>query len=276
MLDKAIYINHLSESIRFGQDGVFISDSQLRNYSWNYDTNFDEITNFRKGVVTKTLTIIICADTKEEGIQKRNRIYEVFDRDVLTQNAGSLYIGDYYCKGYFVTSEKSQWFISKRYLVNKVTFVSDSPDWNRYLEYVFKEMDGGSTTVGAKRYPYKYSYWYSNLNSTGTISNLAIQDSDFIMRIYGATTNPLIQIGNNTYQVNVSLSASERLEINSADKTIYVIKQNGKKENVFWSASKVSYIFEKIPSGKVQVAWSGNFSFDLILMDKRSEPPWTI
>ena len=157
MLDKAIYTNHLSESIRFGQDGVFISDSQLRNYSWNYDTNFDEITNFRKGVVTKTLTIIICADTKEEGIQKRNRIYEVFDRDVLTQNAGSLYIGDYYCKGYFVTSEKSQWFISKRYLVNKVTFVSDSPDWNRYLEYVFKEMDGGSTTVGAKRYPYKYS-----------------------------------------------------------------------------------------------------------------------
>ena len=101
MLDKAIYTNHLSESIRFGQDGVFISDSQLRNYSWNYDTNFDEITNFRKGVVTKTLTIIICADTKEEGIQKRNRIYEVFDRDVLTQNAGSLYIGDYYCKGYF-------------------------------------------------------------------------------------------------------------------------------------------------------------------------------
>lgn len=274
MLDKAIYTNHLSESVKFGEDGVFISASELRNYAWNYDTNFDEITNFRKGVVTKQLNIIICADTKEHGIQKRNQIYEIFDRDVLTQTAGYLYIGDYYCKGYFVTSEKSQWFISKRYLVNKVTFVSDSPDWNRYLEYVFKELDGGSTTVGAKRYPYQYSYWYSNLNSTGTISNTSIQDSDFIMRIYGACTNPLVQIGNNTYQVNVSLTSTERLEINSADKTIYVIKQNGQKENVFWSASKISYIFEKIPAGKVQVAWSGNFSFDLILMDKRSEPPW--
>ena len=65
----------------------------------NVITNLDEITNFRKGVVTKQLTIIICADTKEHGIQKRNQIYEIFDRDVLTQTAGYLYIGDYYCKG---------------------------------------------------------------------------------------------------------------------------------------------------------------------------------
>ena len=275
MLDKATYTNHLSEQVVFGQNGVFLNSSQLRNYDWNYDSNFEEITNFRKGVVEKTVEIVICARTEEEGIQKRNRIYEIFDRDVLTQSPGYIELDGYYCNGYFISSEKSTWLQSKRLLINKVTFATDSPDWYKYTEYKFEESDSGQTTEGAKRYSYQYDYWYTNLSSSGQITNVGIQDSDFVLRIYGATTNPLVQIGDHTYQVYVSLSETDRLEINSANKTIQLIKKNGQKENVFWQASKVSYIFEPIPTGKVQVSWSGNFSFDLILMDKRSEPRWT-
>jgi hypothetical protein len=76
------------------------------------------------------------------------------------------------------------------------------------------------------------------------------------------------------YQVNVSLNAGERLEIDSRRKTVKLIHTDGYTENVLWSAAKEYYIFEKIASGTQIIAWDGSFSFDLILVDKRSEPLW--
>lgn len=83
-----------------------------------------------------------------------------------------------------------------------------------------------------------------------------------------------VKIGDNTYQVNVSLNASERLEIDSRRKTVKLVHTDGYAENVLWSAVKEYYIFEKIASGTQIIAWNGSFSFDLILIDKRSEPLW--
>lgn len=277
MLDKAKYVNHLGETINFGTDGVLISESELHDYEWDYDTNFDEITNFRKGVVTKQFAVIICAKTPEEGIEKRNEIFEIFDRDIITQNAGKMYIGDYYCKGYVTISKKSSWFYSGRYLVNKVTFASDNPDWIKETVYTFKEEEEEEEegTRGVKRYDYKYGYFYSNLLSTGVMENTAVSGSDFVIRVYGAVTNPLIQINEHSYQVNVSLSEGERLEINSESKSVNVINSANMVNNVFWLANKTSYIFEPIPKGFINIAWNGKFTFDLVLIDKRSEPLWT-
>lgn len=98
--------------------------------------------------------------------------------------------------------------------------------------------------------------------------------SDFVLRIYGPVSKPLVKIGDNTYQVNVSLNAGERLEIDSRKRTVSLIHTDGYTENVLWSAAKEYYIFEKIVSGTQIIAWDGSFSFDLILIDKRSEPLW--
>lgn len=95
-----------------------------------------------------------------------------------------------------------------------------------------------------------------------------------MLRIYGSVSKPLVKIGDNTYQVNVSLNAGERLEIDSRRKTVKLVHTDGYAENVLWSAVKEYYIFEKIVAGTQIVAWNGSFSFDLILIDKRSEPLW--
>ena len=71
MLDTAKYVNHLNQSIDFGSGGIFITDSELRDYKWEYDTDYDEITNFRKGVKEKKMKIIISVATEEEGIAKK-------------------------------------------------------------------------------------------------------------------------------------------------------------------------------------------------------------
>lgn len=121
---------------------------------------------------------------------------------------------------------------------------------------------------------YVVGYYYLNQVSSSAINNVSITESDFVLRIYGPVSKPLVKIGDNTYQVNVSLNAGERLEIDSRKRTVSLIHTDGYTENVLWSAAKEYYIFEKIVSGTQIIAWDGSFSFDLILIDKRSEPLW--
>lgn len=275
MLDVARYVNHLNQSIDFGSGGIFITDSELRNYEWEYDTDYDEITNFHKGVEAKKMKIIISAATEEEGIAKRNDIFQIFESDILAEQSGRLYQDGYYLNCYIVASKKAKWYLTKRYLEIEVTIATDQPDWVQEREYNFLKTEGKTVEMdGLKKYPYKYGYYYLNQVSSSSISNPAITESDFMLRIYGHVSKPLVKIGDNTYQVNTSLNAGERLEIDSRRKTVKLIHTDGYTENVLWSAAKEYYIFEKIASGTQIIAWDGSFSFDLILVDKRSEPLW--
>ena len=106
MLDTAKYVNHLNQSIDFGSGGIFITDSELRDYKWKYDTDYDEITNFRKGVKEKKMKIIISVATEEEGIAKKNAIFRIFEADILANQAGKLYQDGYYLNCYITASKK--------------------------------------------------------------------------------------------------------------------------------------------------------------------------
>ena len=81
MLEKLTYINHLNQRIDFGSDGIFLTDLNLYDYEWLYNSNFDEITSFRKGIKKRKMKIIIFAETEEEGFEKRNEIFEMCIRD---------------------------------------------------------------------------------------------------------------------------------------------------------------------------------------------------
>lgn len=275
MLDTAKYVNHLNQSIDFGSGGIYVTDSELRNYEWEYDTDYDEITNFRKGVKEKKMKIIISAATEEEGIAKRNAVFRIFEADILANRSGKLYQDDYYLNCYIVASKKAKWYLTKRYIEIEVTIATDQPDWIQEREFNFLKTEGATIEMdNLKKYPYKYGYYYLNQVSSSSINNVSITESDFVLRIYGSVSKPLVKIGDNTYQVNVSLNAGERLEIDSRRKTVKLVHTDGYAENVLWSAVKEYYIFEKIVAGTQIVAWNGSFSFDLILIDKRSEPLW--
>ena len=44
--------------------------------------------------------------------------------------------------------------------------------------------------------------------------------------------------------------------------------------NLFNVRGRDFYIFEKIPTGILNVSWSGSFGFDLNLLSERGEPKW--
>ncbi len=280
MLQQVKYVNHLNQTIMFGSDGIFINTSELLDYSWSYDSNFEKVSNFRKKIAEKATTVTISADTYEECNTRKNRVFEVFERDVLAEKPGRFYIGGYYYLCYIAQSKKPSVIPSKKCIQINVTVVSDSPVWIRETDYEFLRTEGEAAETQSeylKIYPYDYGagYYYQNLsNSSGTIVNSNFLTSDFIMRIYGEVTNPLINIGANTYKLNVRIPARCHAEINSEKKTIRLIKANGEAENIIWMADKDSYIFEKIPTGASVVGWNNNFTFKVTIINRRSEPKW--
>lgn len=273
MLECFKYENHLGEVVQFGENGVFANSNDLRDYSWRYDSDKNKIENFRKGVVNKTIPIVIAAPTEEEGVKVKNKIFEVFEKDVVAGISGKIIIGEYYMNAYIYASKKSEYLKSERVLIQSVTVASDKGVWIKVTRNTFGVSPIAQTE--GKGYPYGYEHDYSTGNgNVGVLKNRHFAPCDFVLKISGYVMNPSISIDGHSYSVNETIQTNEVLTIDSKKKTITLTKNNGEEVNLFSKRDKSSYIFEKIPSGNLQVYWNSGFNFEVTLYEERSEPKW--
>lgn len=140
MLEAIKYVNHLGEVIQFGQDGIFVNENDLRDYSWGFDSNRNRVENFRKGVVSKTIPVQIVAESDTSGTRLKNAIFEICEKDVIAERPGKLYIGEYYLSCYVVGSTKSLYLAHKNMLNTSMQIVTDK-DWIREnkTSYVYRD-----------------------------------------------------------------------------------------------------------------------------------------
>lgn len=129
--------------------------------------------------------------------------------------------------------------------------------------------------VNGKGYPYDYPYDYAISLIRDNIMCDSTGSSDFRLLIYGEAVNPSVAIGGHIYTVNGTIAKGEILVIDSLNRTITLTTAQGNQVNWFDKRSRADYIFEPIPAGKNSVTWSGDFGFDLTIIEKRSEPRWT-
>ena len=273
MLEKLQYINHLNEVLDFGKSKLFINENDLHDFAWDVTSKNNKISGFKKGIVTKTLPIIMKVDTEQEGVRLRNQLFETSEKDVLAVKHGKIVIGDYYLKCFITASAKQDYLIHKGYMRINAKVTTDYPYWIKENIVRFNYGNAGETGKNLdynRDFPSDYS---SNLISDSTV-NTDFVESNFRLRIHGVCENPVVTISGHDYAVNVSLEANEYLTIDSINKTIVKTMVNGATENCFNLRDRTSYIFEKIPSGKLSVASSSNFKFDLVLLEERSEPRW--
>lgn len=272
MIEKIKYINNQNEVVEFGDGVIFANYNDLRDYSWEYDTDFNQIANFRKSLATKSLPIIINARTEEEGIKEKNKIFEIFEKDVLMNKKGKFIIGDYYYKCFIVEGANSEYLHSKELLYKTISIVSDEPYWIKETSNLFKPSDEGQSERSF--YNYDYPYGYSNNLGIRDIANNHFIDSDIKLIIYGPVSNPTIYIKGHQYKVNTELLAGEYLTIDTKDKTIIKTKNNGETVNEFHKRDRAYNIFKKISPGSSFVSWDETFTFEIIVIEKRSEPKW--
>jgi len=273
MLEQLTYINHLNETLEFGQGKLFVNENDLRNFSWEITSKNNKISGFKRGIVAKTIPLIIVCDSEEEGTTLKNKVFEVFEKDVLAIRHGKIAIGDYYLKCYVTESTKAEYLTHKGYMRLSIKISTDSSFWIREISSTFNYGTGksGKNLDYRRDFPSDYT---SNLAGK-ILENPHFVASNFRIHIYGTCENPRITVAGHKYEILVSVEKNEYLTIDSVNKTVFVTHSDGTKTNMFNKRNKDSYIFEKIPAGQSNVSSSGPFKFDIILLEERSEPKWT-
>ena len=278
MIDKVRYKNQLMEEMTWGEEGVFVNYNDLRDFSWNYTSENNRISSFYKGIVKKTVPIIIYCQSEADGYAKRNALFELCEKDVISGEHGKIIIGDYYLKCFVTGSAKSNYLVSKGYMETSLTITTDLPSWVKETKTVFRSLgsDSGSGEKGGHNFDFNYDfpYDYTSEFNDKRLNNTGFTDTAFQIIIYGSCTNPSISINGHYYQVNQEISDNEYLTIDSMTKKIILTKYDGSKVNCFSKRNRESYIFQPIPPGDNVITWNGAFGFDVILMDERSEPKW--
>lgn len=269
MIEKVIYKNHLNEVFKFGENGVYINQNDLRNYEWSYNEDNNKISNFKRGIAKKTIPVVVATPNDVTAI---NTLMEVCEKDVLSNVPGSLIIGEYTLNCFIVSSRKSRYILHKGYSNIELGVVTDTPAWIKSTISTFNNT--GAEEGKDLDFTFDFPYDFTSPNKIKSVINPSFADVDFKLNIYGEVDNPSVTIGGHEYKVNCRVNANEYLTINSKDKTIYITRNNGEIVNHFKDRSKDTYIFNKIPSGELKVSWNGNFGFDITLFEERSEPKW--
>lgn len=276
MLDKFIFENHLGKRFDGLKNRVFLNYSDLRDYSWSYDTINSRISRFYRPTTSRKIPLVICCNSDEEAVKIKNELLELTEADIEARLPGKVYIGDYYTKGYITASKKSEYLVSKRMCKVELTLTSDDPAWYHDETHVFLPGNGGVIGAGqGTDYPYDYKYDYALSLIGRSIVCESVGDSAFQLRIYGEAINPAVVIGGHVYAINGTIGKGESLLIDSMSKKITLTTATGGKVNWFSKRGRDSYIFKPIPAGMSTVSSAGTFGFDLTVIEQRSEPKWT-
>ena len=137
MLDKFIYENHLDQRFTGLDNGVYLNYSELRDYSWNYDTINSRISRFYRPITDRKIPLVVSCASDEEAVAVKNRLLELAEMDIEAKLPGKIYVGEYYTNGYITASKKSDYLINKRLCCIELTLTSDDPSWYREQTYVF-------------------------------------------------------------------------------------------------------------------------------------------
>lgn len=271
------YVNSNNEKIDLLESPYMLQTGELFGYKWNYESKQrlgggGKITNIRKDLEERTLTLSIVNYGVENYEEAIDYLHEITDIDVLKKTPGRLYVGGMYLNCYVTASEKSEWEPEAGYIDVSLTLAVEYPMWVGENPYTFHSF--GVSSTDNKRYPGRYPYRYANGMNSTYIINPHFTNSNFELIIYGPAVNPMVTIGGVPYLVNVILEEDEYLAIDSRSRTIIKATKNGERENLYHNRQKGRNFFRKIGPGRQSISWTGKFDFDLIIYEERGEPKW--
>lgn len=279
---KIYYKNSAGKIIDFTKPPYkLLIDTDLFDYEWNYKIRGElnpQITRFYRGMTSKSVSVIIQNQSWEEQKKAVDNLFEIIENDIYSKTAGNFYIEDYYLPCYFVKSGKSNLRKGSTFFQEEFEIISEHGMWLKETNYVFRTDVSLPSTDGQRNldYPYDFNYDFKSGMVGRIINNTGISPVDFEITMYGASLNPYINIGGETYRVYATLDTGEYLKINSVTKKIYKVKVNGEVVNQFNLRDREpDAFFRKVQPGINAVTWSGAYGVDVTLFEERSEPKWT-
>ena len=129
MLEQVRYVNHLNEPLYFGEDHLYVNMNTLHDYEWDVVSQHDRIFGIERTIHEKDFPVRIAAVTEEEGIRKRNELFEIPEKDVLAMTPGRLLVNGYYLPCYVTSSSKTYYSADGKWLSCDITITTDYPFW---------------------------------------------------------------------------------------------------------------------------------------------------
>ena len=245
----------------------------LRGREWSYTLGYRSLTGVSRTAreAELDLTYVRCP----EKVDSTRRL---FDADVAAGTPGTFDADGWTTRAYVVKAEPQT--ITPTMVETQLTVVLLDGVWRRETTtHHDPRTDAGS----GLDYPHDYPHDYGGMSILDTVANTSGMPQPIRLTIFGPCVNPYVIIGPNRYEVDVTIPASSRLEIDgTADaRTVIMISDTGLRTNLFAKAVRGTgrgsgtYIFEPLPPGTSTISWAGGFEFDLTAIEERSEPPWT-
>lgn len=251
--------------------------SDLMDWLWNYNEQYGKINTFRREKKEYKLVIGIASEFKKH----HDQICDIFDADVIAGSPGYLELNGWRLPCYITTADHEFALDLDR----KAEFVvrSVNSTWIRTTTKAYNGISGGASggeDLG-RDYTYTddlmgrgYNYGYSQPESHYAEIELPGTDNGYEVMVYGPAVNPVIYLDNKPVQVNIELTATERLKIvsNGSVKTIQVLSPSGVATDAFVYRDKENTPFLTI--GQHTELTYGQVRFDFTTIERRSRPSW--
>lgn len=279
MKDTIKYYNHNGVlQLTLNQYPYYSELSDLKDWAIGYNEQFGQMNTFRSNKKTYALFIGIAGDSKTQ----RDRILDIFMADVLVNEPGFLELNGWQLPCYITSATHG----NAQNLDRKNEYVVTSPTsiWVRKQTKSYNGVPGGGGALLnlGRDYSYDegvlgrgYNYGYSAAESHYASIDLPGIDNGFEAIIYGAVVNPVIYLNNQPVQVNVTLTADERLQIisNGRVKTIKILSPSGVETDAFVYRDKEHTPF--LTLGQHTDLTYGQIRFDFTTIERRVSSTWT-
>ena len=271
------YVNSNGISFDLESNSLRIKDGNFHKNSWKAKAEEvqygDNVKSFTKQSLIYEITL-----TLRGNIEKRKRLldelHDAAEYDIVQNNPGVIWFGDYYIKCFITLSDTHASSESSYRTDKKIEIYCPYPFWIKEATKQFLPQSSSDTTDGLD-FPFDFAFDFAS-DQVG-IAKWSVDHyapSDFQMIIYGPCTEPRILINDHPYQIHTELEASDYLIIDSRKNTVTKYLANGTAVNLYNSRNFKYSVFEKIPAGDLTINWNGSFGFDITLYLERSEPKW--
>lgn len=276
-LDKKLtYTNCQGEQLVFGEGCLHYRAHELFNVNWTFETQGQSIRTAKLEAQERSFPVTVSGGSLEE----RNRVYKVFEKDAASGTTGTLAYGEWQMDAVCTTQVPDYWYIDDGLEERQLTLLFPRPLWVRNELYQFTVTDTTDAgTIAGGDYPKPYPYGYPMQASSKTIEVDTLGSSEFLWRVWGAAVDPYIIIDGNRYEVDCTVPANSRLELDTRERTIDLIDIKGNRETVLdkrvrGGNGSGTYAFRKLPNGTQVISSTGTFNYDIVIYNERTAPEW--
>jgi len=274
------YENTAGERLVLSELPFVVTGGQLFDAKWSLNTVTRQLgegarlLSAKRSAEEKSMTVRVAAENASELSVLLRRMSEIFDRDIGALTPGRLWVNDQYMTCWCSARQKELSCDFTASAVVTVSVLPENPVWCRERSFMMNTRN--ESAAGGKSYPYSYPCRYGSTVNAMSVENTACGECPVRIIFRGPAENPSVYINGDQIGVYASAEDGEYIIIDQKNREISKVMMNGERVNCFDLRIKNGLTFRGVPAGKSTVHTENAGEVELVVIEQRSEPEWTL